>query len=512
MTFIMFARYIFSDIAPSKTDLYDAVAPAALPRPLSRFVYDPEIAIRSHEYSDDKDLIRSFEGLKAGLSFKIVSCSCLLNLLISSTLSGSIDFSVVTNEAYREIFQSMSEGIIMVDESGKIAIANPVAEQLFGFDRDELNGMMMEALLPERYRSGHVNFRRAFNGNPHPRRMGVGRDLTALRKDGSEFPVEISLSFTQVQGKLLVMAFISDISQRKTAEEALKKSEEQLIVYAAELEKKVEMRTEALNNTIFKLEEEIGERKKAEEEARRALEKERELNELKSKFVSIASHEFRTPLSTVLSSATLIQQYKEREEYDKQDKHINRIKSSVNHLTQILNDFLSLGKLEEGKVDVKPEIIDLEVFLNEIKEEVQSFLKTGQTMVIACAADLKAIQSDARILRNVLFNLISNASKYSDPGKQIYLSCERSNGQVIVHVRDEGIGIPVEDQRHLFDRFFRASNSGNIQGTGLGLNIVKRYLDLVAGHISFTSLPGAGSTFHISIPQHYEKENFIDRG
>jgi PAS domain S-box-containing protein len=279
-----------------------------------------------------------------------------------------MDFSVVTNEAYREIFQSMSEGIIMVEESGKIAIANPVAEQLFGFEKNGLNGMMMEQLLPERYRKGHVNFRRAFNSDPHPRRMGFGRDLTALRKDGTEFPVEISLSFTQVQGNLLVMAFISDISQRKQAEDALKRSEEQLIVYAAELEKKVEMRTEALNNTISKLEEEVLERKKAEEEVRKSLEKERELNELKTKFVSIASHEFRTPLSTVMSSAALIQQYKDKHDLDKVDKHVHRIKSSVNHLTQILNDFLSLGKLEEGKVDINIEKVDVNNFLNEITE------------------------------------------------------------------------------------------------------------------------------------------------
>ena len=111
-----------------------------------------------------------------------------------------MDFSIVTNEAYREIFQSMSDGIIMVGETGEIAIANPVTEQLFGYEKDGLNGTVMENLLPERYRKGHVNFRRAFNTDPHPRRMGFGGDLTTLRKDGTEFPVEISLSFTQVQG------------------------------------------------------------------------------------------------------------------------------------------------------------------------------------------------------------------------------------------------------------------------------------------------------------------------
>jgi PAS domain S-box-containing protein len=412
-----------------------------------------------------------------------------------------MDFSVVTNEAYREIFQSMSEGIIMVDESGKIAIANPVAEQLFGYERDGLNGMMMENLLPERYRKGHVNFRRAFNSDPHPRRMGFGRDLTALRKDGAEFPVEISLSFTQVQSRLLVMAFISDISQRKQAEDALKRSEEQLIVYAAELEKKVEMRTEALNNTITKLEEEVIERKKAEEEVRRSLEKERELNDLKSKFVSIASHEFRTPLSTVMSSAALIQQYKDRKDYDKQDKHILRIKSSVNHLAQILDDFLSLGKLEEGRVDVKIEDIEVGNFLKEIAEEVNSFLKDGQKVILDCAHGVESISTDSRILRNIMFNLISNASKYSDVNKSIYIQCKNSNGKTLFGIKDEGIGIPKEDQKHLFDRFYRASNAGNVQGTGLGLNIVKRYVELIGGEISFESEYEKGSTFSISLPQ-----------
>lgn len=412
-----------------------------------------------------------------------------------------MDFSVVTNEAYREIFQSMSEGIIMVDENGKIAIANPVAEQLFGYEGNELNGMTLEALLPERFRKGHINFRRAFNADPHPRRMGFGRDLTALRKNGTEFPVEISLSFTKVQGNLLVMAFISDISQRKKTEDALKRSEEQLLSYAAELEKKVELRTDALNQTIVKLEEEVTERKKAEEDARRSLEKERELNELKSKFVSIASHEFRTPLSTVMSSASLIQQYKDKNDLDKVDKHVTRIKSSVNHLTQILNDFLSLGKLEEGRVEVKHERIELENFFSEISDDVRSFLKDGQTVIVECVSDVKEIASDAGILRNIMFNLISNASKYSAEQKRIWITCERQSDRIVFHVKDEGFGIPNADQKHLFDRFFRASNAGNIQGTGLGLNIVKRYVELLQGEISFDSEFQKGSVFSVNIPQ-----------
>jgi PAS domain S-box-containing protein len=412
-----------------------------------------------------------------------------------------MDFSVVTSDAFQEVFQSMSEGIVMVDETGKIEIANMVAEKLFGYEKNELKGIVMESLLPERYRGRHISFRKDFNARPEPRRMGIGRDLTALRKDGTEFPVEISLSFTHVKGKLFVMAFISDITLRKQAEEAVKKSEEQLIVYAAELEQKVQARTEALNQSIVKLEKEIIERKKAEDEARKSLEKERELNELKSKFVSIASHEFRTPLSTVLTSASLIQQYKNKGDFEKVDKHVNRIKSSVNHLTLILNDFLSLGKLEEGKVSINKEIIGLEVFMSEIFEEVQSFLKEGQQLEIQREGGLDVIDADVSILRNILFNLISNASKYSEPDKKIFVTCSGNESAVTFIIRDEGIGIPKEDHKNLFERFFRASNAGTVQGTGLGLNIVKRYTNLLSGTITFTSEFGKGSAFTVVIPR-----------
>lgn len=406
----------------------------------------------------------------------------------------------VTDDVFREIFHSMSEGIVIVNDEGKIIVANPIAEQLFGYDPDELNGLMLEVLLPERYRGRHINFRKGFNAHPEPRRMGFGRDLTALKKNGDEFPVEISLSYTRVRGSIMVMAFISDITLRKKAEEALKHSEEQLIVYAAELEKKVHSRTEALHKTIQELEVEVNERKKAEEEVRRSLEKERELNELKTKFVSIASHEFRTPLSTVMSSASLISQYNERGDKEKLAKHVQRIKTSVNHLTSILNDFLSLGKLEEGVIDIQKETIALNDFFASIHEDLAPTLKEGQSLEVTCDPAVTEVFCDSRILRNILFNLISNSSKYSQPGERIVLWCSATPEGLKFQVSDEGIGIPEEDQKHLFDRFFRASNAGNVQGTGLGLNIVKRYVDLLGGSISFQSIYGQGSTFTVIIP------------
>ncbi|MEO5599355.1 MAG: PAS domain-containing sensor histidine kinase [Cyclobacteriaceae bacterium] len=405
-----------------------------------------------------------------------------------------------SNETFRQIFQSSVESIIMVDKDGKILLANPVSERMFGYDPGGLLGMVIEDLLPDHLRKRHVEYRHSFNANPEPRPMGMGRDLIAKRRDGLEFQVAVSLSYAKIDGMLMVMAFVSDITERKKAEEALKRSEEQLLVYASELEKKVQSRTEDLNSTINALENEVVVRKRAEEDAHKALGRERELNDLKSKFVSIASHEFRTPLSTVLSSASLIDQYNKRGETDKVTKHVLRIKSSVNNLTSILNDFLSLGKLEEGKIDVIKESILVEEFLNEVYEEIISTLKTGQKLQGFCADGQTEVFTDVRILRNILFNLISNATKYSDEGKVIRIECKPEDNGMVFRICDEGIGIPKEDQKHMFDRFFRASNAGNVQGTGLGLNIVKRYVDLLGGRISFTSEYGKGSIFTLWIP------------
>jgi len=419
-----------------------------------------------------------------------------------------LEIAFTDSETFREIFLSASEGILMVNGEGVIQLANPVSETMFGYGSGELVNKSVDILLPKQLRQNHVHQRQHFSDHPSPRKMGVGRDLMAVRKDGTEFPVEISLSHQQIKGVFMVMAFIIDITERKKAEEALKRSEEQLLVYAAELEKKVTLRTEELKESVVNLEnanrflqQQIKERKKAEEDVKNALDRERELNELKTKFVSIASHEFRTPLSTVLSSASLVSQYKERGDLDKIDKHVQRIKSSVNHLTSILNDFLSLGKLEEGKTEINKELIDLNYFFTEIQEEIHSILKDGQQLIIHNKLDKKPILTDKRILRNILFNLLTNASKYSDEGKEIHLTCQKQHSTLVLEIKDQGIGIPKSEEKHLFERFFRASNVTNIQGTGLGLNIVKRYIDLLNGEIDYTTEEGKGSTFTIILPE-----------
>ncbi|MBX2965828.1 MAG: PAS domain-containing sensor histidine kinase [Cyclobacteriaceae bacterium] len=422
-------------------------------------------------------------------------------------MQNTFELAFNSSETFREIFRGSAEGILMVDENGIIQLANPVSERMFGYETGELTGKSLETLLPSRYRAHHVGYREQFHQNPSPRRMGIGRDLTAVRKDGYEFPVEVSLSYKEINNLFMVVAFVIDISERKKVEEALKNSEEQLLLYAAELEKKVQTRTDALNKLVEDLErannflqEQIAERKKAEEETKKALAKERELNELKTKFVSIASHEFRTPLSTVMSSASLVQQYKDKGDLEKIDKHVQRIKSSVNHLTAILNDFLSLGKLEEGRIEIEREEVNVDEFFNEIHEEIRPLLKEGQTINLDCTLKKKVVLLDRRVMRNILFNLLSNASKYSDQNKTIHIKCRLVKSDLEVSIRDEGIGIPEHEIKHLFERFFRASNATNIQGTGLGLNIVKRYIDLLDGKIDFESREGQGSTFTITLP------------
>lgn len=422
-------------------------------------------------------------------------------------LKNTESIPIISNATFREIFQGSAEGIIIVNKEGDILMSNTVAEEMFGYSPNELVGKSIDDLLPDRFKKNHAGHRAEYNAKPQPRRMGVGRDLVALRKNKSEFPVEVSLSHKEVDGHFLIMAFIIDITERKEAEEALRQSEEQLIVYAAELEKKVQARTEALNESILKLEatnhdlqEQIAERRKAEEETRRALEKEKELNELKSRFVSTASHEFRTPLSTILSSASLINTYKDTGEVEKIEKHIKRIKTSVNHLTGILNDFLSLGKLEEGKIDITLESFLIHSFIADICEEVKPTIQEGQKIETNIRCATEEIESDPRILRNILFNLLSNASKYSLPNKTIFIDCICEPSLLVLRVRDEGIGIPTSDIKHIAERFFRASNVVNIQGSGLGLNIVKRYIDLLDGNITFTSEEGKGTTFTVTLP------------
>lgn len=399
---------------------------------------------------------------------------------------------------FSALFEFATEGILVIDESGQVIMSNPSSERLFGYEKDGLNGKKVELLIPERFAKPHVDHRTKYNKNPHARNMGMGMDLYARRQDGSEFPVEVSLSpFVTDEGRF-VIAFIVDNTFRKKNEETLKQQKLELEQLAGELEKRVRDRTLILEEALHELE-------RSREELSTSLEKEKELNELKTRFVSMASHEFRTPLATILSSLTLVSKYGELNDKDNQVRHINRIKTSVNHMTDILNDMLSISKLEEGRITAKKELFNIAEFAFRITQELQAVAKNGQ-MIEFLHSGQEMGYMDGNILRTILFNLISNAIKFSPEFKPVQVMLEIFDEIIKLKVKDNGIGIADEDQEHLFERFFRGHNVTNIQGTGLGLNIIGRYIELLKGSITFESQLNKGTIFIIELPNTNENE------
>lgn len=397
------------------------------------------------------------------------------------------------------LFENATEGILLTDKTGRIILVNPSAERMFGYTHKELQGERIEKLVPMRMHDKHVKLREGFYQHPSNRSMGTGRDLFAARKDGTEFPVEVSLSYYKQRNESFVIGFIVDITARKEIEKNLIRQKAELEKISndirklnAELEGKVEERTLILKEALQKLEE-------SQQELSEALDKEKQLNEIKSRFVSMASHEFRTPLSTILSSATLISKYPTAEEFEKREKHIRRIRDSVTHMNELLEDFLSLGKLEEGKVSITVSAFDVKDFSEDVVDEMKAHLKAGQEIVLAVSGDQK-FSTDKRMLKNILLNMLSNAIKFSPENKQVFLSLINKEGKLNIAVKDNGLGIPEEDQPHLFSTFFRAKNVSNIQGTGLGLPIVKRYVNLLQGKISLQSKLDEGTTIMVDLP------------
>lgn len=407
-------------------------------------------------------------------------------LVPKHTIKKTKSVKMDSKEGLHALFAYATEGILITNSKGEITKINPSAERLFGYDEGELVGKKIELLVPQKYRGNHTDHRAKYNTNPHPRSMGKGMTLFGVRKDGKEFPVEISLSNYTTNDELYVIAFIIDITERKQAEEKLKS-------YSTELEKRVEDRTLMLREAIAELE-------KTKEEIHAALEKEKELNDLKSRFVSMASHEFRTPLSTILSSVSLISKYNSPDTEDKKQKHISRVKSSVSHLTDLLNDFLSLGKLEEGVIKAAPQLFNIVEFSKDVIVELQVVAKEGQQIKYEHTGSIQEVYLDNKLLRNIYINLLSNAIKFSPENGLILINTEVDERFMRIEVIDSGIGISKEDQVHLFERFFRAQNATNIQGTGLGLNIVAKYVELMGGEITFTSELNKGTTFSIKFP------------
>jgi PAS domain S-box-containing protein len=408
-----------------------------------------------------------------------------------------------TIKQFEALFNYSTICIVLTDAQGSIINFNRKAESDFGYPKEEVLGKPVDILLPQSLKSKHEHYRSGFYKHPSPRAMGAGRDLFGLKKDGSVFPVEVSLSNYTIENSIFVIAFVIDITIRKNSEEIqlaqkneLERVSKEVKQLNAGLEKKIEDRTKMLRETLTALEKSKG-------ELSEALKTEKELGELKSRFVSMASHEFKTPLSTILSSSYLLEQYNNIDAPEKRIKHIERIKNAVGDMKNILDDFLSLDKLDEGLIKADIKSMSAEDCVKEfhlVISEMQINLKPGQQIDFKYTGNSE-VMLDKHLLRNICMNLLSNATKFSPEASVINITAGFNPDSFNLSVQDYGIGVPESDKQHLFERFFRAKNAFNIQGTGLGLHIVAKYIELMNGDITIESKLDEGTTFTIRIPK-----------
>jgi len=377
------------------------------------------------------------------------------------------------------IIESSDDAIISKTLDGIITSWNQGAETLFGYSEAEALGRHVSLIIPkENFEEEKFIIDKISKGEKieHFESYRVNRD-------GKQIPVSLTISpIKNAKGVIVgVSKIVRDITRQRSADDQLKR-------YASQLEKEVEARTQMLSDTIVSLEE-------TRESLDKALVNEKKLGQLKSRFVSMASHEFRTPLSSIKLSSSLIEKYANNYDKDNVNKHIGKIKNAVANLTTILDDFLSLEKLETGKIKVDLVEFDIIKFLEEIRDDMQILAKPAQVIAYEHTGTTASVKLDPNLLHNCLINLISNAIKYSPDYSMIELNTEITDNAFLVTVKDHGIGIPDSEQNYLFEAFFRANNTGAVQGTGLGLNIVSRYTNLMNGTISFESVFGKGSQF-----------------
>lgn len=387
-----------------------------------------------------------------------------------------------SEEKFRKFLEAAPDAIAIVGKGDRIVLVNTQTEKMFGYERDELLGNTLEMLLPDYIRRVHDK-ERTDSCEPQVPPMGVGIELFARCKDGSEFPVDVSLSHIETPQGFLVTSIIRNITVRKQAEEEIHK----------------------------------------------ALEQERQLGELKSRFVSMVSHEFRNPLTAISLSAHMLEHCSNEWSPEKKSKYLLRIKDIVRNMTDLLEDVLLIGRTDAGKAEFNPVSLDLTEFCRNLVEEIQMSASnqhdlnfvSNQTQFKPERLNIEdySLQSsnlgfltipenesetivfmDEKLLRQILNNLLSNAIKYSPQGGIIHFGLICQNKEAIFQIRDEGIGIPPADLARLFETFHRAKNVGKIPGTGLGLAIVKRCVEIHGGKIAVDSQVGVGTTFTVTLP------------
>ncbi|MFN4762399.1 ATP-binding protein [Gillisia sp. Q332] len=401
---------------------------------------------------------------------------------------------------FNVLFEAASEGIIVVDTSQAIIAANKAAETMFGYASGELPGNHLNVLIPPSYHGAHKDHFKSFIDHSEKRQMGHGRDLFGIKKDGTHFPVEAGLNPFMIDGEEYVMSLIIDITVRRETEREIRDLNNKL-------EDKIKIRTHELSESIQKLqklnldlEKEIKKRKTAEKKIKNALQKEKELNELKTKFLSLVSHEFKTPLSGILTSATLAEKYVLENQQEKREKHLGTIRIKVHYLNNILNDFLSIERLESGNGQYRYSSFSLKKLINEVVYNANITLKNGQEIAYPQDINDVMLYQDEKIIELILSNLLGNSIKYSPEDTLIKFNVSLQKKSIVFEVEDQGMGIPKKDQKHIFERYFRAENAILNQGTGIGLNIAKTHLENLGGNIKFASKENVGTKFTVEIP------------
>lgn len=374
------------------------------------------------------------------------------------------------------VLEAMPDALVIIDEKGRIVLINKQTEKLFGYERTELLGELVERLMPERFRKRHVNHRTDFTKTPRTRAMGAGLDLFGLKKDGAEFPIEISLSPLKTDEGLLVLAAVRDITIQKLLQEQLHNKNDQL---------------EATNRRV------------------------QEASRLKSEFLANMSHELRTPLNGIIGFTELMHSGKVGPISTEHKEYLSDILSSSRHLLQLINDILDLSKVESGKMGFNPKKSDLLKLINEVRDILRTLIANKQIKLsIEVDPDIQEITIDPAKFKQILYNYISNAIKFTGFDGQVNIRAYPvGKNDFRIEVQDSGIGIHKEDLNKLFVEFQQLDTSlaKKYQGTGLGLALTRRIVEAQGGEVGVESTFGKGSTFYAILPRSAHIERVEDK-
>jgi PAS domain S-box-containing protein len=405
---------------------------------------------------------------------------------------------------YKICFDSLLEGLCIANKEGRIIMVNSALEDIFGYKKSELIGKNIALLIPESHRDIHLKHFDSYTKFPKKYKKGKGREFLGLHKDGRILDLEIGLNFFNHEGDFFAKALISEISVRKQKEHLIKEKNRNLEFEVQQQTAKLINTVSKLEKTNLKLKEEIKERVIAEKKVYMAFKREKELNVMQTKFISMVSHEFKTPLSGIMTSASLIDNYNEKRSDKKIARHVTTIKSLAIQINNILDDFISLEKTESENYPLYLSSFKFCDLINKILQDSKAILKEGQRIEITPCKFPVEVWQDRNAVEIIIKNVLYNAIKYSPEHSVIKIKVER-NDLLKMLIEDQGIGISKDAQKYIFDKFYRGKNALTIQGTGIGLNTVRRYLEKLNGSIEIQSEENKGTKVFLQIPIDYEK-------